>query len=399
MTQMKTVLLSAVCLVITSSLYAAQPILPELAADFHSSLSQAGYLMTLIFLGNGLAQVLVIPLGDRFERRRLAQIFLILGVAANLIMALSPSMETALIGGLLIGISSCSNMLILAYAGSIAESGRKGKVTASIMGGVLSGILLSRMISGMITKFFSWRMIFLAIALCLCIAFLSFFFFPKSKNQSSQILPYSQLLLSVIRLIRRERSLRKRMISGMSSFLVFNFLWTGLTFLLSASPFQFNSFTIGLFGLAGISGILASKKAGSLFDRGLGETVLFYGWILLGISWTVLLTASISSCQSIPAAVVLLILGIILLDAAMQSQHITNQTFILSSHEKEESRALTAYMACNLLMGSLSNLIISLCYSHIHWIGICMVSIAVCLANVLMQIKWMKQCHKESSKQ
>jgi len=38
-------------------------------------------------------------------------------------------------------------------------------------------------------------------------------------------------------------------------------------------------------------GILSSKKAGSLFDRGLGEKVLLYAWGLLGISWFVLMGA------------------------------------------------------------------------------------------------------------
>lgn len=389
MSRTKTTFLSIVCLIITTSLYAAQPILPELAAEYHSSLSQMGIFMTLTFLGNGIAQVMVIPLADKYERRSLAQIFLLIGVFANLIMAFSTSIQIAFLAGLLIGFYSCANMLILSFASSITESGKKGKVTASIMGGVLSGILLSRMISGSITELYSWRVVYLVIALCLIISAVGLFLFPKSQNESNEGIQYSKLLLSIIRLIRNERDLRKRMISGMSSFLVFNFLWTGLTFLLSGTPFYFDSFTIGLFGLAGVSGILSSKKAGSWFDRGLGEKVLLYAWGLLGISWFVLVGASFFSSHSIIGAVILLVIGIITLDAAMQAQHITNQTFILSSHDKEESRALTAYMACNLLMGSVSNLITSLSYAYIQWIGICMISIGVCIINVFIQRKSM----------
>jgi len=388
----KTTFLSIVCLIITTSLYAAQPILPELAGEFHSSLSKMGIFMTLTFFGNGIAQVMVIPLADKYERRSLVQIFLLIGVFANIIMAFSPSIKIALFAGLLIGFYSCSNMLILSFASSITESDKKGKVTASIMGGVLSGILLSRMISGSITELYSWRVVYLGIALCLIIAFISLFLFPKSKNESNESIKYSKLLRSIISLIKSEKDLRKRMVSGMSSFLVFNFLWTGLTFLLSGTPFHFNSFTIGLFGLAGISGILASKKAGSLFDRGLGEKVILYAWILLGISWFVLMSVSIFSPYSIIGAIILLVLGIVILDAAMQAQHITNQTFILSSHEKNENRALTAYMACNLLMGSVSNLITSLSYSYIQWIGICIISIGVCMVNVFIQRKSISIC-------
>lgn len=385
MSRTKTTFLSIVCLVITASLYAAQPILPELAADFHSSLSQMGIFMTLTLLGNGIAQVTVIPLADKYERRSLAQIFLLIGVFANLMMACSTSMHSALFAGLLIGFYSCSNMLLLSFASSITESGRKGNVTASIMGGVLTGILLSRMISGSITELFSWRVVYLVAALCLSIAAVLLFLFPKSQNKLNGSMQYWTLLLSITRLIRGERAFRRRMFSGMSSFLVFNFLWTGLTFLLSGNPFQFDSFTIGLFGLAGASGILASKKAGSLFDKGLGETVILYAWVLLGISWLVLMSVSVVSPYSITGAVIFLVAGIIMLDAAMQLQHITNQTFILSSHEKEEGRALTAYMACCLLMGSVSNLIVLLSYSRIQWIGIGIISIGVCTVNVMIQ--------------
>lgn len=217
--------------------------------------------MTLTFLGNGIAQIMVIPLADKYERRNLAQLFLLIGVLANLIMAFSTSIQIAFLAGLLIGFYSCANMLLLSFVSSITESGKKGKVTASIMGGVLSGILLPRMISGSITELYSWRVVYLVIGLCLIISTVGLFLFPKSQNESNEGIQYSKLLLSIIRLIRNERDLRKRMISGMSSFLVFNFLWTGLTFLQSGTPFHFDSFTIGLFGLAGVSGILSSKKA------------------------------------------------------------------------------------------------------------------------------------------
>lgn len=383
----KTMFLAIVCLIITASLYVAQPILPELAADIHSSIYQMSTFMTVTFLGNGIAQVMVIPLADKYERRSLAQIFLLIGVFANIVMAFSPSMQITLIGGVMIGFSSCSNMLLLSFANSIAEHSRKGKVTASIMGGVLSGILLSRMISGTITRLYSWRIVYLVIAVCLLVAFGALFLLPKARNESSHDIRYSELLLSITGLIYKDKDLRKRMVSGISSFLVFNFLWTGLTLLLSGKPFYFDSFTIGLFGVAGVSGILASKKAGALFDRGMGEKVIFFAWLCLGISWIVLMSALFFSYHTIIGAVIILVIGIVILDAAMQSQHITNQAFILSSHKKSESRALTAYMTCNILIGSVSNLIISVFYLKIQWYGVCLISIGVCLINIFIQRK------------
>lgn len=388
MSKTKIIFLSLVCLIVTTSLYAAQPILPELAAAYHSSLSEMGIFMTVTFLGNGVAQVLIIPLADKYERKKMVQIFLLIGVFANLAMAFSTSRLTALFAGLLIGFFSCVSMLILSFASNVANSDQKGKVTATIMGGVLSGILLSRMISGSITNLYSWRAVYLIIALCLAGFYIGLFRFPKSQNDSNKEIHYSFLLVSTIRLVRSEKDLRKRMISGMSSFLLFNFLWTGLTFLLSNRPYSFDSFTIGLFGLAGVSGILSSKGAGSLFDKGLGEKVILYAWGGLGFSWIILTGVSFSS-DSLTRGIILLLMGIIVLDASMQAQHITNQTFILSLYDQEEGRALTAYMSGNLLMGSISNMIISLVYTNIQWIGICIISIGVCIINIFIQKKSM----------
>lgn len=384
MSNLKLIFLSFLCLIITASLYAAQPILQVLAVDFHADLSQMGIFMTFTFLGNGIAQAAVVPLTDKYERRSLTQLFLLAGVLANLMMAFSPTLHTALLAGLLIGFSSCSNMLILSFASSITEGSRKGKVTASIMGGVLSGILLSRSFSGIMTELLSWRAVYLMISLSLLAGFAGLLLYPKSRNAGGKHVRYCRLLLSIFALIRRDGDLKRRMISGMSGFFVFNLLWTGLTFLLTGKPFYFNSFTIGLFGLVGISGILASKKIGYLLDRGAGEKIALYAWIILGISWIFLMSASIFSSLSIIGSVVLLIIGITLLDGAMQSQHIANQTLILSSHDEEAGRALTAYMTCNLLIGSVSNLFISLFYSSLQWLGVSLLCIVVCIVNSLI---------------
>lgn len=378
MSRYETGFLAMACLAITASLYAAQPILPDLAMTFHEDPARLGMLMGAAFLGNAAAQVLVVPLADCRERRGLAQLFITLCILGDVVMACSPTAPVALAGSLLVGIGCCANMLILSYAAGLSKKSEKGAVTAIIMGGVLAGIVLSRMISGFLTELFSWREMYVWYASCLIVVVMLLFRFPKSTSTLRQTLSYKKLLASMASMVREHEALRARMVRGMSGFFVFNMLWTGLTFLLSAPPFRFDSFRIGLFGLAGIAGILASRKAGSLFDKGRGEQVVLSAWIVLGASWIVLVGGMVLTPLGTGWAVLALVGGIVMLDAAMQAQHITNQSFILSMGVATQGRALTAYMGCNLLAGSCANLMISFTYESLGWVGICMLCFAVC---------------------
>lgn len=378
MNRYKTGFLAMACLAITTSLYAAQPILPDLAITFHEDPAWLGTLMGAAFLGNAIAQVLVVPLADCRERRSLAQLFITLCIVGDVVVACSPTAPVALAGSLLVGVGCCSNMLILSYAAGLAKKSEKGTVVATIMGGVLAGIVLSRMISGFLTELFSWRAMYVCYASCLIVVVMLLFRFPKSTSTLRLALSYKKLLTSMVLMVREHKALRAYMLRGMSGFFVFNMLWTGLTFLLSAPPFRFDSFKIGLFGLAGIAGIIASRKAGSLFDKGRGKQIILCAWIVLATSWIVLVGGVVLTPLGTGWAVLALATGIVMLDAAMQSQHIINQSFILSMKVSTQGRALTAYMGCNLLVGSGANLMISFTYGSLGWIGICILCFALC---------------------
>jgi predicted MFS family arabinose efflux permease len=231
-----------------------------------------------------------------------------------------------------------------------------------VMSGLLIGILLARTASGVIAGLFGWRVVFVfASATMLLLAAVLTRALPD--HPPSEKLPYRQLLSSVISLMREQPVLRQRMALGAVGFGCFSALWTSLAFLLSASPYHYGDVVIGLFGLAGVAGALVAPVAGRLADHGKGPVATTAALLILLASWG-LLAAGKSS-------VVALIIGLVVLDMAVQGAHIANQSAIYTLAPEARSRLTTAYMVASFLGGAIFSAIASTLYSSGGWIGVC----------------------------
>ena len=99
------------------NLYWAQPLLEVIGADLHVSSAAAGWLITVTQLGYALGVLLVVPLGDMLDRRRLIPVMLALSAVALAVCALAPSFG-ALLGALaLLGLTTVSGQVIVPLDG------------------------------------------------------------------------------------------------------------------------------------------------------------------------------------------------------------------------------------------------------------------------------------------
>ena len=138
--------------------------------------------------------------------------------------------------------------ILVPFAATLAAPEQRGRVTGTVMSGVLFGVLLSRTVGGLIAQVAGWRAVFaVAAALAAILA----------RDEPYRILPdlvrtshpsYASLLLSVVALVRQEPTLRLRAAYGFLGFGTFSILWTSIAFLL-ARVHHFDAATIGLFGL------------------------------------------------------------------------------------------------------------------------------------------------------
>ncbi|WP_157627273.1 MFS transporter, partial [Variovorax boronicumulans] len=147
-----------------ASLYYAQPMLGVLGADIGASTRAVGFIPTLTQLGYALGILLLAPLGDRFDRRRIVLVKAGALCAALLVAGAAPSIGVLLASSLAIGLAATMAQDLVPAAATLAPDATRGKTVGTVMTGLLLGILLSRVVSGFVAEHFGWRAMFIAAA-------------------------------------------------------------------------------------------------------------------------------------------------------------------------------------------------------------------------------------------
>ena len=135
--------------------------------------------------------------------------------------------------------------------------------------------------------------------------------------------------------------MREATLINVFCFAQFGAFWTTMVLLLSGDPFNFNSATIGLFGIVGASGALAAPLVGKIGDKGSSRVVVGYGCLLMLISFGIFYFSI--------ASVIGLAIGIVFVDIGIQGVHISNQTRVYSLLPEARNRLNTVFMSFSFL--------------------------------------------------
>src|SRR5664279_3443419 len=368
------IMASATGLAVASN-YFAQPLLPIMAKDLGLSTAAAGVIVTTAQLGYAAGLLFIVPLGDLFERRRLIVLMALLTAAGLLITALAPAFSLVLVGTALTGLFSVVAQILVPFAATLAVPEQRGKVVGTVMSGLLLGILLARTVAGGLTSLGGWRTVYFAGAGAMVFATWALRRALPRHHQPVD-LTYFRLLLSVFALFRAEPILRTRALIGAAVFGTFSVFWTSMAFLLAGPPHRMSPSTIGLFGLVGVAGALAASSAGRLADRGKGDWATGGGLLILLGSWALLALARYS--------LGFFLVGVLLLDLAVQGVHISNQAAIYRIRPEARNRLTAAYMTSYFLGGAAGSLFSAAAFSHFGWLGVVAVGATMSACGVVV---------------
>ena len=173
---------------------------------------------------------------------------------------------------------------------------------------------------------------------------------------------YPALIGSVFRLFAEEPVLRLRSLLGAFSFCLFALFWTPLAFLLKAEPYHYSDGVIGLFGLAGAAGALAANWGGRLADKGKGAQGTTFGLAAQMLAWVPLAFA--------PSSLTALLIGVLLLDLAVQLVHVSNQNAVIALRPEARNRLNAGYITCYFIGGALGSLLGTQLFQAFGWTGI-----------------------------
>lgn len=350
-----------------ANVYSAQPLLESIAASLQVSTGTIGTVVTATQSGYALGLIFLVPLGDCVNRKKLVITQLLLSVVALITAAVAPDLMTLLCAMLLVGLMSVVTQLMVAWAAMLASPEQRGQVVGSVTSGIVIGILLARFVSGMIADLAGWRAVYLTAAcLLLLISLILAKVLPATAGQTRRT-SYPHLLLSVFRLFLTEPQLRRRGILALLIFAAFSMLWSSMVLPLTALSLSHTQ--TGMFGLAGIAGALAASRAGAWADLGLGQRATGLALALLTFSWLPI--------AALHTSLLLLIFGVILLDFAVQTVHVINQSLIVAARPEAASRLVGAYMCFYSLGSALGAIAATQLYTHWGWQAVCYAGAAV----------------------
>ena len=358
-----------------ANIYYNQPLLAGIAQQFNASYSTTSIISLVTQLGYASGLLLVVPLGDSFERRNLI-VTSVSGTAVALLAAsLSPNLPALILASYLIWLIGVTPQFIVAYAAGVAEPENRGRTVGTVMSGLLIGILFSRTISGFIGAHTGWRTVyFYAAATMLVLAALLFFAIPQQHPE--RFVPYPELLGSLWPILKREPVLQRHAVIGMAGFAAFSAFWTTLAFYLASRPEHFDGQATGLFGLVGVAGALVAPVAGRLSDQFQPKLVNGLAILVVIISFIIMTLADYS--------LLLLVIGVFLMDAGVQGNQISNQTRIYALSPGLRNRINGVYMVCYFVGGALGSAIGSAALAHWHWTGVCLAGAALSLIGLLV---------------
>ncbi|MEU5214159.1 MFS transporter [Streptomyces sp. NPDC020742] len=370
-------LFAVACGAAVANVYFSQPLLVTMGHDLAMSPALVGSVVTLTHVGYGLGLFFLVPLGDVADRRRLIVAQLLLLVVALAVVAAAHTAVILLAGMAATGLLAVVTQTLMAFAASLAPPTGRGRVVGLVTSGVVIGILLARTVSGLMADLAGWRSVYLASAsLTALLALVLYRVLPRHSAAPPTTLRYGQLLRSTVTLFARERLLRLRALFGLLIFAAFSTLWSSVALPLSEAPYFLSHSAIGALGLIGVAGALAATVAGRLNDRGLSRRTTGIALALLAASWLPLAFTR-SSLWS-------LVVGVVLLDLAVQAVHVTNQTLIYALHPDAGSRLIGGYMVFYSIGSAIGAIAATALYTVAGWGAVCALGAAFSCLGLVM---------------
>ncbi|HEY2132615.1 MAG TPA: MFS transporter [Acetobacteraceae bacterium] len=348
-----TLLLATACGVIVSCLYFAQPLIQLIGPELGFPAWTGGFIVTLTQLGYGAGLLLVTPLADVLENRRLVLVALSCNVVALALAAVSPTATIFLLASLLVGLTAVVVQILVPLAAHLAPRAIRGRVVGNVMSGLLLGILLGRPAASAVAEAFGWRWVFAASAVGTTVLGLVLARALPVRRPSAAH-GYGELLSSLWTVWRTMPEVRRRAFYQAALFGTFSLFWTAVPLLL-AQRYGFGQTGIGLFALAGAGGAAAAPIAGRLADHGWARAATGFGMAAVLVAF---------ASTGFDLGLIPLALAAVILDAGVQTNLVVSQRAFYSLAPEIRSRLNSVFFAVFFVGGAIGSTLASVLFAH-----------------------------------
>ncbi|MBN3159649.1 MFS transporter [Pectobacterium brasiliense] len=342
-------------------LYCVQPLLPVLSQDFGISpaTSSLSLSVSTVMLAFGL--LFTGPLSDTIGRKNVMVVSLMLAALCTVICAFMTSWNGVLVMRAMMGLSLSG---VAAVAMSYLSEEIHPSVLAFSMGLYISGNSIGgmsgRLVSGVLTDYFPWRVAIGTIGVLALIAAITFWrILPDSRHFRPGSLRPKTLLLNS-KLHWRDAGLPLLFLEGFLLMGAFVTLFNYIGYRLLAPPYLLSQAVVGLLSVVYLTGSYSSPKAGALTARYGRGPVLSIAILLMlaGLGMTAL------------SPLFAIFGGMMLFTAGFFAAHSVASSWIGQRARRAKGQASSMYLFSYYLGSSLAGTLGGFFWHSFGWMGI-----------------------------
>ena len=378
-------LMALACGLCAGSAYFNQPLIYSIEKSLGISTSQAGFAVVVAQIGYGLGLMLLVPLGDLLNKRKLIVSLMVFAAISQILLSLSSSLSGLYFFTLCATFGAISAQVLIPFASTISPPESSAAIVGKLMSGLVMGIILSRTFAGFVSTYWSWEGVYLSSGiLTLGFALLMWHKLPNTEPQSG--LTVTGIYRSLFKLARHHPHLIRRACAGALGFGILSMVFTSMTFVLGSTPYHFSDFEIGLFGLLGVIGIYSASWSGKTVGQGKENLVA-----------TLCISLMLLSCIPLFFAqqnIVVYAIGVLMSYFGLTAFHVLNQNLVYRIDIKARSRINAVYMTIYFSGAAIGSLGAVYAWEHFEWIGCVALGLVFALGILVIDrfdFKQMKQ--------
>ncbi len=358
-----------------ANIYYIQPLLNMIRHELGISEFRTNLIAMITQIGYAAGLLFITPLGDLFQRKKIILTNFIVLIISLLTIALADNIELILIASFFTGACSMIPQIFIPIAAQFSRPEHKSRNVGIVLSGLLTGILASRVVSGFVGEMFGWReMYYIAAGMMFICAIVVLKALPHIQPNFQG--KYSDLMKSLLALVKEFPILRLNSIRAALNFGSILAMWSCLAFKMGQAPFYANSDTIGLLGLCGVAGALTASSVGKYIKRVGVRRFNFIGGGLFLLSWVLFYIGENSYLW--------IILGIIIIDIAMQCIQLSNQSSVFELAPRASNRINTIFMTTYFIGGSLGTFLAGMFWHLYGWHGVVGIGTALTCISLLI---------------
>uniref|UniRef100_A0A8H7XK98 Major facilitator superfamily (MFS) profile domain-containing protein n=1 Tax=Psilocybe cubensis TaxID=181762 RepID=A0A8H7XK98_PSICU len=308
-----------------------------MSQSFEASYEEVSRIPTCVQAGYAVGLFLICPLGDSVRRRQLVLGLILCTTLLSIGLAVTRDVIVFEVLSFFVGLANVAPQILIPLVAEIAPQEIRAFAFSLTLTGLMFGILLARVVAGLVAEFFPWRVVYYAAIIIQALVLTGLYFtlpdYPaKGADPPSWRLHWSTLVLAVTEPIAVQVIL-----INIGASACFSYYWVTLTFLLGGPPYNYSTVVIGLFGLLGMAGVAAGPISGRLVDH-------IRPWHSLLLSITLLLVFQAVQVVAGGIHISAVIVSCFGLDFVQQIQTVALATYIFSISIAAISRLNALYM-------------------------------------------------------